>query len=177
MTDLPAGRCTLGWHCWGYCCRLPAQWEVMSRHHRSPRPWTRWCSCCCRPPAGRRSALHPALTDWTSCDEENKTTLEKDATSCDWSTDYFHLSSSPTCCCWCLSVASSSCLVTGIQEVALAEAGESGRWSSEVTTVGWWGSCQEGTAALAGRQLNNIKQSPLLVDTLIWKNLFVADFY
>lgn len=156
LADWPAGRCTLGWHCWGYCCRPPAPWEVMSRHHRSPRPWRRWCSCCCRPPAGRRSALHPVPTDWTSCDVK-KTKRNKPKKSQTVTFSVFEklttIKWSPTCCCWCLSVASSSCLVTGIQEGALAEAEESGRWSSEVTTAGWWGSCQEGTVGLAGLQL------------------------
>lgn len=131
----------------------------MSRHHRSPRPWRRWCSCCCRPPAGRRSALHPVPTDWTSCDVKKKKRKKKSVTFSVFE-KLTTIKSSPTCCCWCLSVASSSCLVTGIQEVALAEAEESGRWSSEVTTAGWWGSCQEGTVGLAGLQLQQHETKP-----------------
>lgn len=49
--------------------------------------------------------------------------------------------------------------MTGIQEVALAEAGGSGMWNSEVTRVDWWGSCQEGTAALAGRRLKDMNKN------------------
>lgn len=43
--------------------------------------------------------------------------------------------------------------MTGSQEVGLAEAEESGRWSFEVTTMGWWASSQEGKMGLAGLQL------------------------
>lgn len=61
--------------------------------------------------------------------------------------------------------------MTGIQEVALAEAEGSGRWSSEVTTAGWWGSCQEGTVGLAGLQLQQYETksgSSFITLTLAW---------
>lgn len=81
----------------------------MSRHHRSPRPWRRWCSCCCRPPAGRRSALHPVPTDWTSCDvkKRNETKQNKKKSNGNiqriWKADDYQIVSHllllmPVCC-------------------------------------------------------------------------------
>ena len=172
----PAGRCTMNRRCWGYCCSCQpaAQWEVMSRRHPSPRPWRLWCSCCCKPPAGRTPALHPVPTDWTGCGRGERRRRRKHVKAevrqggstsniqiqhHSYAADFaqrdvcvringcVHF---PTCCCPCLSVASSSCLVTGSQEAGPAGAGGSGRSSSEVTTTGWSGSSQEGRMVLVG---------------------------